>query len=89
MKSDIITDQGVSESDDQSDDEPLSKFHIRKIINSRLLDGAEIYKCRYEGLTSKDDQWHSFETMEGGKTHKRKLIQRYKLKRLQKKKNKI
>jgi len=75
------------ETDDEAlstTDDPISQFVVRKIVNSRVLDGVDIYKCRYVGLTDKDDQWHNFTTMEGSSMKKRELIRKYNIKRKKK-----
>merc|ERR1739838_158169 len=65
-----------------TDDTPT--FKVKKIVNSKYLDGIEVFKCRYTGLGPEADQWQSLETMEGETRHNRKLIKKYHEKRIAK-----
>jgi len=61
-------------------------FVVKKILKTRRSknNGTE-YKCRYEGFTEDDDEWVTFDVMEGTEKQKKKLIADYEKRKLRKK----
>jgi len=53
-------------------------FIVKKVLKTRRTkeNGIE-YKCRYVGFTKDDDEWVTFDAMEGTEKQKKKLIAEY------------
>ena len=49
--------QEIQNSESEDD---VPQFVVRKIINSRVVDGHKQYKCLYKGLDKSVAEWHTF-----------------------------
>ena len=51
--------QVLQELQNSEPEDDVPQFVVRKIINSRVVDGQKLYKCLYKGMDKSVAEWHT------------------------------